>query len=150
MSPVMRVREKAEHGVTLIEILLASIIVAFIAGGTLMAFLLASRISQSVSSTIDPSSLVQQTLEKFRNKIACRRSGESGPRRTPPGDTWYDSSCDADPPTGSPSDPLPAGTPLLQLGGARSYTVTPLDCDGVGGVGDCLQVRVKLTWTLPQ
>lgn len=142
--------QRVSKGFTFIEVLVASAIVALMAGGTMLAFLLAARLSQGASTLGDAGFFAQQTLEKFRNKIACRQTGESGPTPTPPGDTWYDASCAASVPSASPSDVLPAGQLKDRYGGARTYTVTSKDCDGVGGAGDCLEVRVKVTWTQPQ
>lgn len=132
------------RGDTLVEILAAAVIIVLMAGGTMMAFLMTRQISQGSSTTTEASSLVQQTLERFRNKIACRQSTESS------SDTWYDASCAAAPPSPSSSDPLPAGPLRDQFGGTRTYTVTSRDCDAVEGTGDCLEVRVKVAWTQPQ
>ena len=112
---------------TLIEILMALVVLAVLAGGTLMAFVTAIRISRASGTGQATIFLAQQTAERFRNKIACNQ-GE------PASDTWYDgtAACDAAPPVGPQIDPVTGAT----------YEVTPVDCDGVGGPGDCLQVQV--------
>ena len=130
-------------GMTFIEVLVAALIGALMVGGTLAAFVTALNISLGWKGTViqaKAAGFTQQTLERFRNKIACRQASESGT------DTWYDTSCAAAPPLGVQQDPLPPGA---LPAGSRQYTVTPLDCDGVVGSGTCLQVRVKVQWTPP-
>jgi len=118
----------AGHGFTLIEALVAMVILSLVAGGTLLVFLTAVRISKQTGMNQATIFLAQQTTERFRNKIACRQLGEAA------SDTWYDGSaaCSAAAPAGQQTDPVTGAT----------YEVTPLDCDGVGGVGDCLEMKV--------
>jgi len=147
MHRVILASRKTRHGVTLMEIVAAALIGALIAGGALMAFVMAAKVSRSSSDTIEAASFAQQTLERFRNNIACDG-------------TWFDSTtCTSGGglPTAltfDPDDPasngLPAGAPLLKFSGTRRYQVTEADCDGVGGVGDCFKVMVKVQWTPPQ
>ena len=59
------------RGVTLAEVLVSAVVVAVLAGGTLLAFVSAVRISQRVPSTVEATSYAQQTLERYRNLIAC-------------------------------------------------------------------------------
>ncbi len=128
-------RWRGNQGLTQIEVLAASVIAAVIAGGTMTAFLTASKLTQTAPRDTEAALAAQDTLERFRNHIACD-------------DAWFDpASCGM---TGalSGSDPLPAGSQLP--GGARNYTVTPADCDGNGSAGDCLQVSVTVTWSPPQ
>ena len=120
-----------DRGMTLIEIIVASVIGLLIAGGALMVFVTATRISGR--SSTDAPFVAQQTLEAFRNLIACEDQ------------TWFDpSNCTATslPAPWTPHTPLPGGTKAT----ARDYQVTAVDCDGVGGPGDCFQVQVKVTY----
>lgn len=124
-----------EQGHSLAEVLIASVIMAVLAGGMMLSFLAAVRVSQRASTSIEESSYAQQTLERYRNMIAC-------------GAEWFDASCKAKV-SGLPesaADPLPAGA---LYGGSREYTVTREDCDGVGGPGDCLKVVAQVTWEAP-
>ena len=126
---MMQIRQHAKgslRGMTLIEILVALVILGVLAGGTLMVFLTAMRISKSTGVDHQKIFLAQQTIERFRNKIACRQLGEGA------GDTWYDGTCAPDPPVGPQADAVTGAT----------YEIAPVDCDGVAGVGDCLQVKV--------
>lgn len=131
-------------GMTFMEVLVSAVLAALIVGATMSAFVAALNIALGWKGPVlqaKAAAFTQQTLERFRNKIACRQSSESS------ADTWYDASCAAAPPSGPQPDPLPSGA---LPAGSRQYTVTPVDCDGVGGSGDCLQVRVKVQWTPPQ
>jgi hypothetical protein len=120
------------EGMTLFEIIVASVIGALVAGGTLMAFVTASRLSKIPTAPGPP--LAQQTIERFRNNIACD-------------DPWFDpGTCQAK------VGPLPA-MPLawtddlpVPPGLTRQYKVQQSNCDGVGPTDDCLQVSVKVTW----
>ena len=129
-----------EHGLTLVEIIAAAVIGTLIAAGTMMAFVTATRISRASPTESAAVFLAQQTIERFRNRVACD-------------DPWYDGppNCDPDPANlpglGTP-DPIPASSLLATYGGERTYRVTRSDC--AGGVGfDCLEVETKVTWTPP-
>ncbi len=133
--PLIRAALLKQHGMTFIEIVVASILAALVAGGTLLAFVTAVRISHGSNLTDEAASLAQQTIDRFRSKIACD-------------DSWYTSAtCTANPPTGSISDNDPA---ISLPGGTRQYTVAQADCDGDGSVGDCLLMNVTVTWAPPQ
>lgn len=135
---------QSHRGFTFIEVLVASVIVALMAGGTMLAFLLAANLTQGSSTLGDAGFFNQQTLERFRNKVACRQPGEIA------SDTWFDASCAPALPAPDSPDTLPSGPLKDKFAGTRTYTVTPVDCDGVGGPGDCLSVMVKVQWTQPQ
>ena len=130
------------EGFTLIEVLVASLISAVVAGGTLTAFVTAARLARQASSpaSLEAAAYAQQTLEEYRNMIACDSA-------------WFDSAnCTVS--AGLPSvwtnEPLPAGgTESIQnLGGGakRCYRVNSADCDGNGTTGDCFQVEVVVCW----
>lgn len=127
-------------GMTFMEVLVSAVIAALIVGATMSAFVTALNISLGWKGPIlqaKAAAFNQQTLERFRNRMACD-------------DVVFDANCDPDPtklPTNWTSDPLPPGS---LPGGTRQLKVNPLDCDGVEGAGDCLQVMVKVQWTPPQ
>jgi len=120
------------------EVLIASLIVALIAAGTMMAFVAAARMTRAQSNpgVSEATGYVRETAEKFRNYIAC----------TPP---WFDTACAPTLPGGWQADPLPVGggsNSILSTPSRRCYQVTPQDCDGVGGVGDCFAIEVRMCW----
>ena len=88
---------------------------------------------QYPEEAIVPGLTAQQSLEKFRNMVACDTS-------------WFDPASCQGLGAGGP-DALPLGA---LYGGTRTYTVTPANCDGVGGSGDCFKVVTKVSWTPPQ
>jgi len=124
----------------MIEILIASIIAAVVAGGTMMAFVTAARMTRLQSNPVlaEASGFAMQTVERFRNQVTAQPvptwfATKAGP-------VWY-------------SDPLPvpgAGTNTESLlwkpPTSRTYRVTAEDCDGIGGVGDCYAVTFKVCW----
>lgn len=115
------------RGLTLIEVLIASVILGLLAGGTLMVFVTAVRISKATGVNQQTIFSAQQTIERYRNKIACRQGGEGAT------DAWYDgptADCLPNPPGGSQVDAVTGAT----------YQVSPVDCAGT--LGDCLQVTV--------
>ena len=128
-SPAATLFNTAKGG-TLMEVLVS---------GLMAAFITAIRLSSHGQTYVDAASLAQQTLERFRNRIACD-------------DPWFNAAtCTPGAlPTNAPhslagttlGDPIYAGT--------RDYTVTPVDCDGDLVPGDCFQVVTTLTWTQPQ
>ena len=127
------------RGVTLVEVLIASVIAAVVAAGTATAFVASARMTaaQSNPGTAEAGVYARETAERFRNRIACD-------------DPWFDAACQpANLPGGWQPDPLPdgAGTDsILMTGARRCYQMTPQDCDGVGGAGDCLAVQVRVCW----
>jgi hypothetical protein len=133
-------RRLDDHGVGLAEVLIGGAIGSVLVAGMMATFLAVARLSESHYGNIEAAALTQQTLERFRNRIACD-------------DPWFQpATCAA---TGLPApnsfDPSGA-TGLLAgalYGGTRRYTVTPDDCDGVGGAGDCFRVIAKVSWTPP-
>ena len=135
---------KTDQGMSLVEVLVASVTVAVLAGGTMTSFLAAIRISEGGAGLVEAAHYGQQTLERLRNKVAC---GEGSPGE------WFSPACAPTlPPPNSfdPSDPTDGIPGSGMYSGSRTYTVTPEDCDGVGGAGDCFKVVVKVQWTPPQ
>ena len=133
-------QRETERGVTLVEILVASIVGVLLAGGTMMAFVMSKKVSANAAGRVEAADLAQQTLERFRNRVACD-------------DAWFNpSTCVSGPglPAGWTSDVLPVSSSLLVQGGTRQYRVTPKDCDGDGATGDCFQVESRVTWSPPQ
>jgi type II secretory pathway pseudopilin PulG len=125
-------------GFTMVEALVASVIVAVVAGGTMMSLVTAARISRAQSSPgiSEATGYARETTEKFRNHIAC-------------GPPWFDAACNPLLPVGWQADPLPgaAGSEsILNTGAARWYRVSAQDCDGNAAPGDCFQMEVKVCW----
>ena len=120
------------RGFTLIEVLIAALVMSVVAAGMLLTFLLVARLSQGSAPPDRAGLLAQQTLERFRNRIACD-------------DAWFDPATPACAATALPAantaDPLPPGTGMT----GRFYTVTANDCDGDGVADDCFLVAAKIT-----
>lgn len=130
------------QGLTLVEIVVAAIIGALMAGGTMMAFLMAQKLTVIASTQVEATYYSQQTLEQFRNKIACRQQGE---RRS---DTWFDESCAPDPPVGPMNVQLPPGA-----GGwvaTREYVVEPGEDFDNDTHPDYFKVVTNTKWTRPE
>ena len=137
---LIRRRQPARHsaGFTLIEVVIASLIAAVVAAGTMAALASAARMSRAQSNPgmSEATGYARETIEKFRNNIAC----------APP---WFDAACNPVLPVGWQADALPggAGSESIQNSvAARWYRVTQQDCDGDAVVGDCLQMEVKVCW----
>ncbi|MBI2495741.1 MAG: prepilin-type N-terminal cleavage/methylation domain-containing protein [Candidatus Omnitrophica bacterium] len=128
-------------GFSLVEVLVASVIGTVVVGGSMMAFVAASRMmqTQNTPAFAEAAGYAQQTLEKYRNMIACDSPWFNPATCAPlPLNTWTEDSL-----------PLPGsgGTEsFLSSGVKRCYQVTPQDCDGTGGVGDCLKVEAQVCW----
>ena len=134
---------RGERGMSLLEVLVASVIAAVVAGGTAVSFAAAARMMYAPgnSRTVEAIGYARETAERFRTRVACDG-------------VWFaaDAACA---PTAALTgawtpDSLPAPTPgvelLLATGARRCYQVTPQDCDGDGDVGDCLAIQVHVCW----
>ena len=138
-------------GVTLFEVIVAAVIVLLVVGGTMMAFLTASQISRRGSTTnTEAAFYAQQTMERLRNKVACRQGGERQD------EAWNGPTCNPDPPLGWQTDLLPPVTPAIPgsitnpaYSASRQFRVEPWDCDGNGTPDDCYRVTTKVEWTPP-
>jgi Tfp pilus assembly protein PilV len=131
---------RGERGVGLIEVLIGGAIGSILVAGMMATFLAVARMTESGYGNIEAAALTQQTLERFRNRIACD-------------DAWFQpATCAA---TGLPApnsfDPTSATglMPGALYGGTRRYSVIAADCDGIGGAGDCFRVIAKVNWTPP-
>ena len=134
-----------ERGLTLVEIVAASVIGALVAGGTMMAFVTAQKLTQIASTQVEATYYSQQTLERFRNKIACRQAGEGS------GDTWFDEACQGSAPVGKTKEQLPAGASRWVV--EREYEVSPqflTDANRVANKPDYFKVTAKTTWSKPE
>ena len=127
---------RRERGYTLIEVLVASLIASFVAGGTMMAFTTAARINRQQGSPVvaEATQLAQQTLEKFRNQVAA----DSTFLQTADVGGWI-----TDDPQANPSTESIVNAPNNTK---RCYKVTAEDCDGDGATGDCYAMQAKVCW----
>ena len=130
-------------GFTLIEMLAAAVILAMLAGGTLMSFVTASRIASQNTDRTEAGYLAQQTLEKYRNRIACSVDATEAGNKL----AWYDNSaaCLHNEPPGLNNESLPVTTPAT-VATSRKFWVNPIDCDGDGTTGDCLSIKVQVSY----
>ena len=122
---------------TLLELTAAAVLGSLIAGATMMAFMTATKVSRQSSTNRDLMPAVQETLEKYRNRIACD-------------DPWFNLATCVMAAQNAVNEPAPLAPSLLAMGGTRDYTMTPADCDGDGTVGDCYRASVHINWTVPQ
>lgn len=126
------------QGLTLVEVVIASLVASIVAGGTMMAFVASTRMttSQDLMTNAEASALAQEAVEQFRNRVAAD-------------DTWLADQAALTTNNGWVAEPLPAtgGTESkLNVGAKRCYRVRAADCDGVGGAGDCYAVQSRVCW----
>jgi type II secretory pathway pseudopilin PulG len=138
-------RRRAQQGMTLMETLAAALVISITAGGTLMAFVAAARMMRGNENpgVIEAAAYAQELIEGFRNRLAV--DGDDGFLAAQPPGVWVKAHLPAD------AYPLPAAgvsgpNSILNGDVMRCYRVTPEDCDGVGGSGDCRRVDVQMCW----
>ena len=123
----------------MVEVVIASLVASIVAGGTLMAFVTAARMtaSQDPVANAEASALAQETVEKFRNFVGDDAMWNNWLTANADG-SWH-----SDPPVvgsgGSESK-------LTVAGAKRCYRVTPADCDGDGAADDCVAVQSRVCW----
>lgn len=125
------------RGVTLVEIVVASVLATLIVGGTMLAFLMSAMLAQRhTPNQAEGVFYAQQTIDRFRNRMACD-------------DPWFAGSanCSFQTPLRDQRDDIkPDTSPLLRApGGSRRYTVQPVDLDR-DGFTDYYQMTVKVCW----
>jgi len=140
----------AQRGFTLVEVLAASLIASVVAGGTLMAFATAARISHQQSSTAaaEATGYAQRFLEGIRNKVQQDPDPVTGK-------TWLEANADLslsnvlsngwiDAPI---TDPAGGTDSIRQNNGAkRCYRVRKeVSCHNTTGP-DCYAVNVAVCW----
>ena len=136
----MSTSRRGQAGFTLVEVLVASVIASVVAGGTMASYVAASRMmrAQSNPASAEAAGYAQDTVERFRNSVACDNAA------------WFTpATCTMALPAGWQVDALPGagGTDsILNTGARRCVRFTPQDCDGVGGADDCIQVDVQVCW----
>ncbi len=133
---------RSRRGMTLVEVVIASVVGALVAGGTMLAFVMAMNMTrQGSADEAEAMFYTEQTLERFRNRMACD-------------DPWFDparcSSNGAAGPDTLPTPPPNVNSSLLREQAVRDYEIVPEDCDGVGGPGDCYRVTARVQWTPPK
>ena len=128
------------RGFTLTEVLIGSVVFTVVAGGAMVAMLTAARLNRSTNHTqfADANVLAQQTIEKFRNLVACDNASFFNPA---------DCSLIAIPlPSAWTSDDIPpdATTERLQVAKRcfRFRNDATAQCPGE----TCLAIDVKVCW----
>ena len=138
-------------GLTLIELLVASMVVALLAGAMLIAFLTAAKISSQSNQNTEAAYLAQQTVERFRNQVACDNTADvSGAQGDPTKRHWFDAgTCKSAANFSNTADPDPDPN--------HTYTVEAQDCDNedhddnlATGVADCFKVTATVYWDPPR
>ncbi len=141
-------------GFTLAEVLVASVIAAVIAGGTMMAFVAADKMMRTRTNPAlaEAAAYGQQTMERYRNKIRC------GPAEIPDLPDWFDTvTCapTANLPTTWTNDPITTqvgntgSESISKLGGLkRCYQVVQNKKCGTGDplVADCYSLEARVCW----
>ena len=151
-SGSVRARTGQCQGFTLIEIIAAAAVAAVVAGGSMLALVAASRMMRQgdTPAIAEAGGYAQQTIEKFRNMIAC-----DSPWFTP--GTCTPNLAPGGMPTNWVEDPLPDRDPantesFLDLAAAtpktarRCYRVRSRDCDAGASPDDCFEIEVKVLW----
>jgi prepilin-type N-terminal cleavage/methylation domain-containing protein len=130
------------RGMTMIEILVASVVAAVVAGGTMAGFIAAARMTRAQSNTqlAEAAGFAQESLEKNRNMIACDSPWFNVATCTPAGGmptVWMD-------------DPIVGGAGTDSIvngpGAQRRFCMIPRDCDGDAVNGDCFEALVRVCW----
>jgi prepilin-type N-terminal cleavage/methylation domain-containing protein len=147
-SRLVAARTGQVGGFTLIEIIAAAAVAAVVAGGSMLALVAASRMMRrgDTPAIAEASGYAQQTIEKFRNMIACD-SPWFGPGCAPSGGmptNWVEDQLpDRNPANTESFLDLAATTPKTAR---RCYRVRSRDCDGVASPDDCFEIEVKVLW----
>ena len=132
-------RAGQSQGLTLVEVVVASLLLALIAGGTMLAIAASVKHGRSSLDVVDAIELAQQTAERLRNHVACD-------------DAWFNPSCTAVN-VSQTDDPISPDHPIKKIdpGAHRFYTEVPWDCVAnlsvPPGTYNCSKLEVTVTHT---
>ena len=117
-------RGSTQAGVSLIEVLVATLLTATVAAGILALFVSGRELAGVLDNRTQAINYVQETLESLKNAVST--------------DITRSSSLNA--------GIFDVSSGMLLPGGSRVYTVTDIDLDG-DLVTDAKKVTVAITWT---
>lgn len=129
----MTSQHRGGTGFTILETLVAALLTSVVAGGTLMAFVSAARMVREESSpaSVEAASYAQQTVERFRNKVATD-------------DTWLSTQAGV---WGNDSLPGSGGSEsILTTGASRRYCIKSVSAANCGGLDGCFAIRAQVCW----
>ena len=123
---------------TILESLMGAAIIGLVVAGTMAAFVTAIAIARNAIFATEGAAFAVQTVERFRNHIACD-------------DAWFGANCGFAAAIPWTADPLPGGALGSTLpGGVRVYQVNPGPDDFNGdGLPDYLILDVQVSWVPP-
>ncbi len=125
----------SNYGFTLLEVMVATLILVLVVAGTLAVCTAGERFVREAMHRTEALDFARQALEQLRDEVKAS--------------TWG---------SGNPSDPLSSGTHVLALpagefrdqwSGLRQYLVTDLDWDGDSATAEAKRVTVTVTWNEP-
>jgi Tfp pilus assembly protein PilV len=120
------------HGLTLVEVIVASVILVITVAAVLLVFITEEEAVARAGRRMQAIDFCRQTLEELRNSVGA--------------DTWPTNGLLA---TGGPyAHSLPLSELRDKFSGTRQYTVTDIDAD-IDGEIDYKSVTVTVTWQGP-
>ena len=124
------------HGFTLVEVIVSAVILAATVACLLCVFSTESGVVDRTGRRMQAMVFARQTLEELKNAVGA--------------DTWPNSGLLGTVGVGITAT-LPGSELKSKFSGTRTYTVTNIDADGVGGYEDdeYKQVTVTIDWTEP-
>lgn len=167
---------RAQRGATLLEIIVAMVIIGMVAGGILTAFVFSRKVTWRSGTELTGAGLVQQTADRLRGVVNAGAGGGAGGLTLAPG-IYADPNMQNVPPGTNATRParlaLPADfTRFLTDAGANPSNINAgnhgdgqlvvvegladLDGDNLAGLDfnndgqpDLRRVRVRVKWTTP-
>lgn len=122
-------------GLSLVEVIIASLILAGTVGALLFVFSTEKGVAARAGRRIQAMDFARQTLEELKNEVDANTWPNSGALKSAVG----------------VAATLPTSELKDKFSGTRSYTVTDIDADGEDGYEDdeYKQVTVTVSWTEP-
>lgn len=133
---------KRKWGFTLVEVVVAMLIVSLVAAGMLAVFVVGRRSIGMAGHEVQALDFAREAIDELKGRVGGYLWGDDYLDPTPTGGTYY--------PPGSPSGGLPPGDFRDTFGGVRTYTVDNVPAGIADGQERYKRVTVRVNWTEPQ
>lgn len=146
---------QSPRGITLLEVMAASIIMGLLVVAVLRAYSTATNVSGRAEIQAEVAAAMKESRDKWRNMVGVLQPGQLGPNQATgsPGAAWFTKTGQPNGPNWWMQDSFSSGTPASLINrvveaGACNCDGTTIDCSNPlppGVPPNCMKVGIKVT-----